>query len=326
MKNKLFQLIKRKLFNKKVITFIVCLLIASFLWLINALNRNYTRTVAIPVKYVNLPKDRVIAGELPRFIMADIKTSGAKLLFILLKKNLKEIVVDVDALTSKKRTNIVAANTQIMLGSMSKRLNSEVELLKVKPDSIYFNFGKSYQKIVPVRPDLHINFNPSYNFTDKIKITPAFVTITGDSLLITKIDSISTEKIVLNKLNKSISQVADLILPEEYSSRVAVSINKVTLNLSIDKYTESTLEVPINIINLPPSYQVKTFPDKVQVKYQVAMGIYEKVSAADFKMTIDYTKINPSKTKIKVEQGLCSDQIKIIKINPEKVEYIIRKQ
>ncbi len=326
MKNKLFQLIQQKLFSKKILTFIVCLLIASFLWIINALNHNYTRTIAIPVRYVNLPKDRVISGELPRYILADIKTSGAKLAFILLKKNLNEIVIDVEALTKKKKMNMVAINAQSMIGNMSKRLNSEVELLKIKPDSIYFNFGKSCQKIIPVKPDLHVNFNPLYNYTDKVKITPAFVTITGDSALISKIDSISTEKIVLNKLNKNISQVTDLVLPEELASRVAVSISKVTLNLSIDKYTESVIEVPVSVVNLPRGYQVKTFPDKVQVKYQVAMGLYEKIAAKDFKMTIDYSKLNQAKTKIKVEQGVCPDNIKIIKIYPEKVEYILRKQ
>ncbi len=293
--------------------------------MINALNRNYNRIISLPVKYINLPKDRVIAGELPRSIQTEIKASGAKLLFILFKGQLKEIPVDVDALTHKKSGHQVAVATQSLVGSMSRLLNSEVELLKVKPDSIYFNFGKAYQKVVPVKANLQVNFSPQFSYTEKVQITPAFVSITGDSSLVNKIDSITTEKLVLNKLNKNISQSVDLVLPEELNARVALSVNKVQLSLSIDKYTESAIELPLSVINLPAGYQLKTFPDKVQVKYQVAMGSYEKIGVTDFSAIIDYAKIDRTKPKVRIELRTRNPQVKIIKVAPEKAEYIIRK-
>ena len=82
MKNKLFQTIRRIFFSKKVGIFAICISIASFLWIINALNRTYTKTIAVPIKYINLPKNKVLSTELPKVIQAEIKATGAKLLFI----------------------------------------------------------------------------------------------------------------------------------------------------------------------------------------------------------------------------------------------------
>jgi YbbR domain-containing protein len=326
LKNKLFVVIRKNLFSRKVITFCACLIVATFFWAINALNRNYTRTVSIPIKFVNFPKDKVLASELPKNIQAEIRTTGAKLLFILLKEKLGELIIDVGSQTRKKKGNFVAISTSASLGSMSKILNSEVELIKVKPDSIYFNYGKSYQKIVPVKPDINVNFDPLFNYTDKVKITPSFITVSGDSALLSEIDSVSTEKIVLNKLNQNISQSALLVIPEEYASRVALSSEAVTLTINVDKFTESTLEVPVQVLNLPKNFQVKTFPDKVTIRYQVPMGDYESIVATDFKLVVDYNSISPEKNKLPVEVITFPSNVKITKIYPEKVEYIVRKQ
>ena len=94
LNNKLFLFIRNKLLNRKVTTFLLCLVIASFFWLINALNGNYTKTITVPLKFINLPSDRVLANELPKSFNVDIKATGIKLLFLTLKENLNEATID----------------------------------------------------------------------------------------------------------------------------------------------------------------------------------------------------------------------------------------
>ena len=81
--------IRRKLFSKKVGVFLICLSIASLLWVVHALNRNYKYTLHVPVKFLNLPTNKIIVGELPEVLDVEIKASGIKLLFISLKKKYK---------------------------------------------------------------------------------------------------------------------------------------------------------------------------------------------------------------------------------------------
>ena len=95
--------IKRKYPARRVFSFFICLIISAFLWLINALIRSYTRTIAIPVKFVNYPLGKRLVNKQPPYIMADIRTSGAKLLMLLVKKSIGEITIDVSKATNARQ-------------------------------------------------------------------------------------------------------------------------------------------------------------------------------------------------------------------------------
>lgn len=324
MSNKLYKYTRSFVFNKKLATFFVCLLISSFLWLINALNRNYTKTIALPVKYVNLPKNKILAVELPKFIQAEVKTTGAKLFFIEYNGDENQVIIDASQANFKNKTQTVAAlNTLMVLGNLSRILKTEVELIKVKPDSIYFTFGKSYKKIVPVKPVLMINFDPFYNYTNSVSINPSTVTLYGDSAFIAGIDSVNTEKIVLNDFNSTISQKAKIQLPEDFENRVGISSDEVDLKIEVDKYTEAYIELPVETVGVPSGYELKTFPDKVKVTVQVPMKEYEKLNTSVLRAVSKYS--NGSKNQLKVDVTTDLPNIKITKISPEKVEYILRK-
>ncbi|MDP2387891.1 MAG: hypothetical protein Q8M29_16075 [Bacteroidota bacterium] len=247
-------------------------------------------------------------------------------MFIKLNLSKTEIEIDVSKFLNKKNSQrTVAINTALAAGSFSKILNTEVELIKVKPDSIYFSFGKSYQKVVPVKPTILINFDPFYNYTNKVKITPSFVTLFGDSTLLSSIDSINTEKIVLNDFNSNISQKAKLNIPEELTQRVGLSADEVLLEINVDKFTEKIIEVPLETVNVPANFQLKTFPDRITLKLQVPMSEFEKLNPSLFKVVVDYKGNQSSKNKLKVEIVKAPANVKITKISPEKVEYLLRK-
>ena len=327
MKNKLYIKIKRILLNKKIVAFLVCLFIATFLWLINALNRNYTKTVAIPVRFINLPKNKSLSSELPKEIQADIKASGAKLFFIDFKKHENEIVIDLNNyIKNQNQSKSLAINTALSIGNLSRLFNTEIELIKVKPDSIYFSFGKAYKKVVPVVPDLQVDFDTLYNYGDKVKIYPSSVTLFGDSLLLNAIDEIRTEKIILNNLNKTINQKALLILPEELEERVGLSSNEVNLSINVDKFTQLNLEVPIDIVGVPSQLDLKTFPNKTTLQIKVGLLEYDSLQASQFKLVVDYKDIQKNKHKLPVKIEQQPDNVNIIKIIPDKVEYLIKKQ
>ena len=327
MKNKLYIRVKRILLNKKIVAFLICILIASFLWIINALNRTYTKTIAVPVKFINLPKNKALSSELPKYIQAEIKASGAKLLFVDFKKNEKEIIIDLNSHFSKQiKSNNIAINTSLSIGNLSKLFNTEIELIKVKPDSIYFSFGKTYQKTVPIVADLQIDFDTLYNYGDKVKITPSSLTLYGDSLLLSTVDEVKTEKIVLNNLNKTISQKATIILPEELEERVRVSQKEVNLNINVDKFTELNLDVPLETIHVPRGYELKTFPDKINLHIKVGLLEYDSLQQDQFRVLVDYSDIAKYKNKLPVKIDEQPENVKIIKIIPQKVEYLIKKQ
>jgi hypothetical protein len=61
------------------------------------------------------------------------------------------------------------------------------------------------------------------------------------------------------------------------------------------------------------------------VKYNVAFDSYDKISADQFRAIIDYKKAEPNSNKLKIILEKHPQEIRAIKLNPEKVEYILKK-
>lgn len=325
MKNKLFQYIRKAFFTQKVITFLICVLIASFLWLFNSLNRNYNLTIDVPIQFSNIPKGKYLSSPLPKKINIEIKTSGVKYLFLQFKNNLEPISVDLsNFFSARKGKEQFSLSTSSTIGNLSKLLNTEIEIVKISPDSLYFNFGKTYKKVLPVKAKLFINFDPLTNYQDKIKINPAFVTLYGDSMILNTIDSISTEKIVLNKLNQNIKQSLKLVLPSNLENRASLSVENVLVEVEIDKLTESNVVVPVKVVNVPENMIVKTFPDQVKIKYQVGMNDFEKIDANLFLLTADFRNHKEGNPQLKIELQKAPENIKILQLSHQKVEFIAR--
>jgi hypothetical protein len=82
----------------KTKAFFICVLIASFLWLIHALNTVYTETFKIDVSFTNVPLNRQSLDPLPERLSIDIKASGLKLALLRLNKPFKPLEIDFNAL------------------------------------------------------------------------------------------------------------------------------------------------------------------------------------------------------------------------------------
>jgi YbbR domain-containing protein len=151
------------------------------------------------------------------------------------------------------------------------------------------------------------------------------VTLFGDSTLLNDLDEIRTEKIILNNLNKTINQKAILILPENLEERIGISVNEVNLTVNVDKFTQLNLEVPIDVIGLPAHLDLKTFPNKAMLQIKVGLLEYDSLQASQFKVIVDYkeTLKNKHKLPLKIEQQ--PDNITVVKIIPDKVEYLLKK-
>jgi hypothetical protein len=80
--------------SQRASTFLVCLIVSILLWISQALSRDYTTRISLPLEYVNLPNDKVLAEPLPTQISVEVKTSGFDLMKFGLKHPIHPIVID----------------------------------------------------------------------------------------------------------------------------------------------------------------------------------------------------------------------------------------
>jgi hypothetical protein len=312
--------IRRKLFSKKVGTFLICLSIASLLWVVHALNRNYKYTLHVPVKFLNLPTNKLIVGELPEALDVEIKASGLKLLFISLKKTVEEVVIDFNLL----KTNAKSQAYSISNGNfnLQNAINFDVEVIKIRPDTLFFSVNKGNSKLLPVKANLKTNCLPGYSIISKPTITPAYVTVTGDSLELKKMDTVYTFFLNLKDIHKNFTTPVQLKKP--YSS-INYSVKDVLLSFNVDKLTESTIKIPIQIMNNTGTETIKLLPNFITIKYLVAMKEYESITTNSFKAVVNYEHIKEKQKTLKVDIIRTPSSVKIIKTEPSTISYLIYK-
>ncbi len=71
---------------------------------------------------------------------------------------------------------------------------------------------------------------------------------------------------------------------------------------------------------------MKTFPNKTTLQIKVGLLEYDSLQASQFKLVVDYKDIQKNKHKLPVKIEQQPDNVNIIKIIPDKVEYLIKKQ
>lgn len=309
--------IKRRLLNKKVITFFICLILASLLWLVNAINRDYQYTLKIPVKFLNLPSDKIVVGEIPDKLDVTIKTSGLKLLLIKSRKLNSDLVIDFNILKSNAKSQAYSiGNGNIYL---KPYLNFDVTIIKIRPDTLFFSSDLSKSKIVPIKLNSDIDFEKGYELLSNPVINPSFITITGDSISLSKIDTVYTSALNLKNLNHNFSSEIQL---KKTNSNINYSQKSVGVSLLVDRYTENTLSIPISIINNPNNQNVKLLPEEIEIKYSVAMSNFNGVDKTSFKAIVDFNKMNANTKYLNIELVRIPSDIKIISIIPDKISFL----
>jgi YbbR domain-containing protein len=314
---------EKVLLNKKVATFLCCIFISVLFWLLMTLSKDYTISVAYPVSYINSPKDKVIANNLPSVINIELRSKGFFLL-VYQFRDPQTVYVDLNESHPSGRRNHFFLLTNSQINKFTDQFSSRIKINRVVPDTIFLNFNKKIVKRVPVKANLTLTMDSRYQQADSVQLLPAFVDISGAADVIDKIRYVETLPVSVENVDKK--QTIILTVKQDSTKRdFELSHKKIKALVNVIKFTEATIELPIEAINLPQGYTLKAFPDKVTVKYNVAFDNYEKINTQQFRAVIDYKKAEQGSNKLRISLEKFPADIRSIKLNPEKVEYILKK-
>jgi YbbR domain-containing protein len=312
--------------NKRLSAILVCFLIALVFWFLIALSKDYSTSLTFPIGYNNLPGQKVVVNNLPSTIRLNIRASGFRILSYRFKKEKSPVEIDVDARIGTSfdpSGDVLVIPTKTFAADFYDQLGSDVSIVNFIPDSIVFNFSYKSFKRVPVKLNARMSFEKQYDTTGAAVLKPDSVNVSGPSSVIDKINFISTERISLEKVRDSFSKKLKL----ESNRLLTLSDSVINVTIPVEKFTEENVEVPVNAIHVPKGYSLKTFPDKANVKFHVALSRYNEVNASRFEAIVDAINADNQKaSKLKVELISFPSFIKFAGIEPERVDYILRKQ
>ena len=289
-----------------------------------ALSKDYTITAFLPVKYINIPTDKVIANKLPDKVEIEVRSSGFNIMLFKLTSSNESLLIDINKAKPLGVPNHYYLANNLRLDVMNEQFRDKMEILRVSPDSIVLNYNRKVTKRVPVKSNLKINFKEQYQLKDSIRLNPSFVNVSGAEDVVSKINYVMTEKKEILNVSKSAVVKSNIMLTPDLKL-AELSPSSIEISLEGVKYTEGTVEIPLEIINPLSGVNLRTFPSRVTAKYNVTIDNFEKVNPSQFTAVVDCKEIQKESNKLKVQLIKFPSIVNSVKIFPEKVEYIIRK-
>ena len=317
---------KDEKFRKKLSIFLLCLVVSVIIWFTLKLSDEYDTVIDIRVTFTNIPRHKVLTYTSDSIVQVEILDKGSNIFRMLYVEEMAPVNISLKYLPVYPRGETYQGiiNTALLINEIERETNLLGKVISVSPDSIYLSFETEKSVKIPVGAEFNLTFEKEFMDYGKVTFSPDSVIAKGPERIINGLDSANLGKIKIEQLKANYTGRASFKKDSIYRTLTFYPEN-ITYSIPVEKFTEAEVEVPVQIIN-SNGLQAKTFPDRVQVYYTVALKDYPKIEAGMIQATADLSRVNLSNDdRIKVVLINYPSYIRINKINPEKVEFIIIK-
>lgn len=307
-----------KTFNK----FILFIALSLFFWCITKLSKEYDSTVKYPVNYNNLPADKLLQNKPVNEIDIHIKGTGFKIISAKIFPHKLEL--DASNLYAKSANDYYLLLSQQRL-ALQRQMKTGVQIDHFIADSLKFNLGLLQVKMIPIKLNSKLSFAPGFELHDRVKISPDSIIVNGPESILDTIHFISTEMLERKELNSSINE--ELSLKNfDLTSNINFEQKKVYVTALVEKFTEGTLDIPFEVINLPNNMKINTFPKIIKITYKVALSNFNEINESSFLIQCDYKMSQDNNLSYLIPKIVeKSTMTKNIRMSPNKIDFIINK-
>lgn len=322
-----FKNFKASNYKKNLGVFLIFLIISTIFWFLNELEDSYVTRIHYPIQYSDFPHDKIVVGELPSYLDLKVRGQGFELLEYKYGKNLSPLMLQVSSydLEPQNRPNslVYYVRTNNIKTRVSQQLGSNMELLDIIPDTLFFEFTDRTSKNLPVDPNIKYNFGKQMMLKSHVSIDPDSIEVSGPRSVLDTMKAVKTKFREFSDLTSTIETTVDL---RKVHEQLEYSSNQVNLRIPVEQYTEGALKKDIAVRNSPDSVVVRTFPSAVNITYLVGLSNYEEVIPELFKVYVDYQDIRKNMEQLEVFVEQAPDYLKSYSYTPQKVDYIIEKK
>ncbi len=313
--------------DKDAVIFSFFLLLSFVLWYLNSLEKDVDYDIKYPVRYVNLPEDRVLYEDMPARLELYLKGTGYSILKLKLAGNHLPLVLDISTINYRRvagsRTLSYYIITSGLIPKLKNQLRAECQITSIRPDTLFFSFDRIITKRVQVVADVEIMTERQYLVKGNIIVKPDTISIVGPKRILDTVKTIKTRYRKLKGVSGTVNMSVALAASKEYK----VSDKKVFIEIPVEQFTEAEIHVPVKILNRPDSINIRIFPDVVTVKCLVAISDYKKIEEIPFEVVLDLSKADLSSSE-KIPLGLRNIPpfVSSLRVTPSEVDFLIEKK
>jgi len=231
------------------------------------------------------------------------------------------VVLDLTSIREEEdgTKNIITVPTQNLIGRISDQVSSEITITDVIPQVLTLIFDSLATKTVPVEANFLTEFKSQFYQKGAITATPESIQISGPTSTLDTIQSLKTEYTEIKNIDSDIEKTVRITHPEN----IKISKEKITIQIPVERFTEKKISLPIQVKNKPEETNIKLFPSEVKVSFLVGMSDYENITAADFRVFVDYNEADYDTETLEINIETKPPFIQMLRISPNAVEFLV---
>lgn len=305
--------------NKEFLIFLIFFSVSAVFWLLRYLNETFDVELKVPLKLDNVPPDVVITSDLPSELNVVVRDKGTILARYIYGKKQPPVRVNYEDYDEENSSGHVFVTLLDIQKEVQSHLLSSTHVVSLKPDTLEYFFNKGTSKKVPVKKAGVWEPSQGY-YLQKVELKPDSVDVLAPYSILDTLTEACIAPVYLPDLTDNVKTKIKLH-PVKGAKFIP---DQVEMNISIDRYTEKTVDVPVSGINFPANKDLRTFPSKVKVTFRVGMSQYKDITEDDFVLAISYEELIKNQyPKIRPYPKSIPSGVSNVRINPSEVDYLI---
>lgn len=305
--------------SKDVFIFLFFIAMATVFWVIQKMEDQTTVQVAVPVKLTNIPKDVIIATELPKELQITVRAKGNELLPFFWSPRLDTISIDFKKYDTHEATDITILAPTVIQQMLKEKLPSHSTITQLLPDTLYYAYNRGVHKKCPVKLRGSLSTSNQYNL-DGYAFTPDSVDVYAPEKILDTLRAAYTEVTMLQDMTES----TQLRIPLMHSRSIRFIPDTVSLDINVDILTRQSIEVYVQGIDFPEGKELRTLPATATLTYLVSAAQAKTINTNLFQVAVSYNDIkNSSTNKCKPHIISMPGGISGAFITPQQVDFII---
>ncbi len=294
--------------------YLFSLLLSILFWCLIKLSKPYSTNLDFSVNFINQPDSFLLQDYAPTTFSVQVQGHGFNLLSHYFSS--KELELDLSKI-KKTDEEWYEWNANDHYSDIVQQIPYKDQLEKINTERIRINLIRMSQKKIPLVLDQSFMVEAGF-VMDTVFFAPDSVLVTAPKSSLAQIDNFKVTYDQESKLGQDI--MVDIII--DPAENWHLNVDKVQLNVKLDKLTQGKIKVPIHVLNAPPSSKVKLFPDEVELLFNVPTKYYHGVSQRDFIVKADFNSVDTTNGKVHLQLIQSPDKVEMMALKPNEIDYL----
>lgn len=284
------------------------------LWIFVSFSGEYFYSVKLPLSFTEIPQGMAVSNYSTKEVSLSLKGQGWQLAQLSLGSQ-SEFIINVEEKIGEHKILVRNAMDQ------NRWLSSAVQINEFSPNEIRYRLEEIAEKKVEVVPDLSLNFKDGFGLVADIIVQPDSIVISGPKSLVQGVGFVSTEQKSLNNIDNSETESVSLSTIDN----INFSEENVLVTFDVQKIVDKEFQdIPIEIINIPPSKNLTIYPEKVNVILRGGINLLGRLNKEEIKVTIGFDQAIKDSLGYLIPNVIAPEFTKFVDTVPNRLEYIIQ--